>query len=517
MLKNFNDDEIKRLDEQYQKLLAEDADLTWEDFAKKIDSLPVHHRRKNYFRQRLCDEFLGYYCGGWTHYPKKFSSFDKSQRKIFCDIVKHLPQSHYYLWSVYHFFNGDYEDCELCLENFFQYFDGDYTEEFFAQTFLQDFKNAYPSFWRNMAARFKKYDATEAEELANLFAAYYSAATDEQREEILMNHIQSHPTQVLPREFLGFLYEDMKLWYNAIQIFEQVKDKSVFWLDSDIYFNLGWCYGKVKELSAEAENYRRCLEIAPEYPNALNNLGYCLYRQRRLDEAEKIFLQCLDERRDFPYPANNLVRTYLAGGKIDAAKNFIASGKFKVDKSLVKRVKNYSPKKFSSEQDFARLKFFVDDSPDDVETISERRKNSDEPSTQQFANEKILEDEIVARIESGEEIFGLKLKIYRRDGDFYGRQYPFSDGKKNYRADILCEDERGNFYIIELKKDSGYGDAYSQIKTYVDYFERHRARRGKKVFGILCLNSPTEKLLQHVRADNRIRAFKYKISYVECQ
>lgn len=34
-------------DEQYQKLLAEDADLTWEDFAKKIDSLPVHHRRKN--------------------------------------------------------------------------------------------------------------------------------------------------------------------------------------------------------------------------------------------------------------------------------------------------------------------------------------------------------------------------------------------------------------------------------------------------------------------------------------
>ena len=512
---NFTQDELDKLDEQYQKFVDENQNLSWEQFAEKINLLPVHHKRKNYFRQKFCGEFLGYYCGGWTHYPKKISSFDKSQREIFCDVVKHLPQSHYYLWSVYHFFNGDYENCELCLEKIFQYFDGDYNEEFFAQRFLQDFKNAYPNFWRKMAKRFKRYDATEAEELANLFEGYYSAENNEKREGIFINHIQAHPTQVLPKEFLGFLYEDMKLWYNAIQIFEQVKDKSVFWFDSDIYFQLGWSYGKVKEYPAEEENYRRCLEIAPECPNALNNFGYCLYRQRRLDEAEKIFLQCLDEERDLPYPVNNLVRTYLMSGKIDAAKKFIATTKFKVDKSLVKRVKNYSPKKISSEQNFTQLKFFLDDSPDDTETISERRKNSDEPSTQQFANEKILEDEIVARIESGEEIFGLKLKIYRRDGDFYGRQYPFSDGKKNYRIDILCEDERGNFYIIELKKDSGYGDAYSQIKTYVDYFERRRARQGKKVFGILCLNSPTESLLQRVRADNRIRVFEYKISYVE--
>ena len=501
---NFTQDELDKLDEQYQKFVDENQNLSWEQFAEKINLLPVHHKRKNYFRQKFCGEFLGYYCGGWTHYPKKISSFDKSQREIFCDVVKHLPQSHYYLWSVYHFFNGDYENCELCLEKIFQYFDGDYNEEFFAQRFLQDFKNAYPGFWKKMAARFKKVGCAEAEDLSNLFEAYYSAATDEQREEILLNHIHAYPNQILPKEFLGFLYEDMKLWYNAIQIFEQVKGKSVFWFESDIYFQLGWCYGKVKEYPAEEENYRRCLEIAPEYPNALNNLGYCLYRQRRLDEAEKIFLQCLDEERDLPYPANNLVRTYLMSGKIDAAKKFIATTKFKVDKSLVKRVENYSPRKF-----------FIDDSPEE-ESVSTRRKISDDDSPKQrFSNEKILEDELVSRIESGNEVFGLKLKIYRRDGDFYGRQYPFSDGKKNYRLDILCEDEHGNFYIIELKKDSGYDDAYQQIKTYVDYFESHRVPRGKKVFGIICLNSPTENLLSKIRADKRIRLFEYKISYVE--
>ena len=126
-----------------------------------------------------------------------------------------------------------------------------------------------------------------------------------------------------------------------------------------------------------------------------------------------------------------------------------------------------------------------------------------------------MEDEIVARLESGKEIFGLNLKIYRRKGDNYGRQYPFHDGKNNRRLDILCVDEQDNFYIIELKKDSGYDDAYKQIKNYVDYFEKNRVPKGKKVFGILCLNSPTEKLLQDVRQDTRIRLFEYKISYNE--
>lgn len=503
---NFTQDELDKLEEQYEKFRDENKNVSWIDLAKK---LPVRQDKKNYFRDRFCSDMLYEYCAGWSIYSKRLSSNDKFLRQLICDTVKNLPQDNYLYWSVCHFFNGDYKSCERCLNKRFQTFADvmkarSIDENFFAQDYLTIFKNAYPGFWKKMAARFKKVDCTEAEDLSNLFEAYYSAATDEQREEFLLNHIHAYPNQILPKEFLGFLYEDMKLWYNAIQIFEQVKGKSVFWFESDIYFQLGWCYGKVKEYPAEEENYRRCLEIAPEYPNALNNLGYFLYRQRRLDEAEKIFLQCLDEERDLPYPANNLVRTYLMSGKIDAAKKFIATTKFKVDKSLVKRVENYSIRKF-----------FIDDSPEE-ESVSTRRKISDDDSPKQrFSNEKILEDELVSRIESGNEVFGLKLKIYRRDGDFYGRQYPFSDGKKNYRLDILCEDERGNFYIVELKKDSGYGDAYQQIKTYVDYFEKHRATRAQKVFGIICLNAPSEKILSEVRADKRIRLFEYKISYAE--
>ena len=61
---------------------------------------------------------------------------------------------------------------------------------------------------------------------------------------------------------------------------------------------------------------------------------------------------------------------------------------------------------------------------------------------QQFSSEKILEDELTVRIESGMPVFGLNLKIYNHKGDFYGRQYPFPYG----RLDLLCENEKGDLY-----------------------------------------------------------------------
>ena len=94
------------------------------------------------------------------------------------------------------------------------------------------------------------------------------------RRNLFQNYIQDNPETILAKEFLGYLYENMKLWYNAISVFEQVAGKSVFYYFADIYFSLGWDYGKVKEYSAEEENYRKCLKENPNYPNALNNLGY---------------------------------------------------------------------------------------------------------------------------------------------------------------------------------------------------------------------------------------------------
>ena len=84
-----------------------------------------------------------------------------------------------------------------------------------------------------------------------------------------------------------------------------------------------------------------------------------------------------------------------------------------------------------------------------------------------------------------------------------------------HQIQLLCEDEKGDLYIIELKKDSGYDDVYKQTSEYLDWFEKAPISKGKRVYGIICLNAPTEQLVNKVRKDERIRLFEYQISYTE--
>ena len=73
----------------------------------------------------------------------------------------------------------------------------------------------------------------------------------------------------------------------------------------------------------------------------------------------------------------------------------------------------------------------------------------------------------------------------------------------------------GDLYVIELKKDSGYDDAYAQTREYIDWIEEDVAVKGQRVFGIICLNDPTKDLIEKVKADDQMRLFEYSISYSE--
>ncbi len=53
------------------------------------------------------------------------------------------------------------------------------------------------------------------------------------------------------------------------------------------------------------------------------------------------------------------------------------------------------------------------------------------------------------------------------------------------------------------------------IMLYLDWFEKDKRFKGKKVYGIICLNSPTQQLIDKVHADKRMRLFEYQISYTE--
>ena len=77
------------------------------------------------------------------------------------------------------------------------------------------------------------------------------------------------------------------------------------------------------------------------------------------------------------------------------------------------------------------------------------------PKRQRFSSERLLEEELTARIEAGIEVFGLQLKMYRREGK-YGRQFIIPMGGRA----LLGEEGEGNLSNTELKKARGYVDAF---------------------------------------------------------
>lgn len=312
------------------------------------------------------------------------------------------------------------------------------------------------------------------------------------------------PFKNAPNEMLGYTYYSMSMWNNAIACFEKV-DEMFYFPMADIYWMLAWANGKMKNLTEEERYYRMSLELAPEIEFSWNNLGYCLYKEKKYREALVIFEKCLREKRDLSCAANNYVRVLIALGGNRDAKEFIRSSDVKVSKQLKDKVSKLDNHNARLKKDFIA----GSQSLNEEESIEKASLNI-EVKRHQFTNEKLLEDELTAKIENGIPVFGLKLKMYKGKGE-YGRQYIIPIG----RLDLLCEDCEGNLYIIELKKDSGYDDAYKQTADYLDWFEKSEKFKGKKIYGIICLNSPTEELIKKVHSDHRIKLFEYQISYIE--
>lgn len=372
----------------------------------------------------------------------------------------------------------------------------------FIYCFVLPLKEGIPGMWHNIGQLLSIENAGNGFlEMCEALECVYYSSKNEEIIDALTRVLQINPDIYLAKELLGYTYYNMQMWGNALSYFEQweeVEDRySIFYFDQ-IYIWMAWCYGKKRNYTQEAEYYRKALDLYPQAENAMNNLGYCLYKQKKYSEAEKIFRTCLSQRQDIQYAANNFVRTLLAAGKVDEAKEFVLSGKYKIDQNLIDKLYRIQA---TNKHD---ISINVQEGAADAPVVHLGVKKY------QFTSEKILEDELVHRIESGIPVFGMPLKLYQRRG-VYGRQYILRNG----RLDILATDSTGNLYVIELKKDSGYDDAYTQTRTYVDWVQADLASPGQSVYGIICLNSPSAELQQKVKADPQIRLFEYHISYCE--
>lgn len=471
-------------------------------------------------RELYCDNLLYAISSGFTKYePTEFRK--NALIQAFVRATGMLPKTCEYFHILRQYFMGDDRKClgslEVFLENLYQESKSSVTESegfineyLLVDWFFEPFKQAFPGFWKSFASILRKYPTQEGvPELCETIEKYYASKTNEEILEFLLVLLVKYPSLISVKELVGHTYFDMKMWRNAIAYFESVEGESLFFRKATLNFLLAFCYGKTKQHHLEEEYYRKAIELQPNNTDFINNLGYCLYLQKKYQEARECFERCLSLDEKYPFAANNYLRVLVALGRNKDAKELIKSGKYKFSKSLEKRV-------LKLENTNARLK---QETPVEFILEHEELSNEEEPPVpsvysgvkrQQFSNEKLLEDELTARIESGMEVFGLKLKMYKRKG-LYGRQFIIPVG----RLDLLCEDTKGDLYVIELKKDAGYDDAYKQTAEYLDWFEGSELAKGKHVYGIICVNSPTKALIEKVHGDKRMKIFEYQISYTE--
>lgn len=427
--------EFVMTEDEYKKLYEEKYEgVSFTDIIKDIDSIKDVEEQEA-LRSFFCDDLLYRLTGGYTKYYEDTDYESLSGFKLFLENVEKLNQNRNFLWSIYFFYKKDYKQCfeyiKKCLDETFEQWQKEQaegipfmTEYVFIVLLLEPFKNAYDGFWVQISELLDSYSIEkDTKDYCKLISQFYSLQSQDDVIDLLIKFNQQYPNYYSVLELLGYMYQEKKMWRNAIRYFEKaVEDElSILFPLADIYFRIAWCYGKCRGYKQEELYYRKSVELDRYGLYSLNNLGYCLYKQKKYVEAKGIFEECLDKKKDVECTANNYVRVLIALGRNRDAKEFIKKGEFRVVKALRDKVAKL-------ECTNARINKSI--VVEDVEEEAVETKEIDfVVKRQQFSSEKLLEDELTLRLEAGKPVFGLNLHIYNHKGDFYGRQYPFEMGR----------------------------------------------------------------------------------------
>ena len=502
--------QYEEADSLSQRYFQETEGLTWEEIEAKIDKMDDSDPDKDGFLNCLFSVYFMNLTLGFIRYDLKKPLVPQECLPLVERLQKRTGSS--FIAAYLAMADHDERKCLSALKKALMPAEGNSEplhEYDFAQLVIEPFKNAIPGLYREIRPLLDSFPTDDSvKAVCDVMDAYYSTTDPEAMMEALYPVVQKFPDSVLANTLLAYTCFDAKRWGSSIAYFEKVEStgKYLLFFSSDVYFFKGWAYSKLNEHQNAVNNYERALEIEPDMTLALNNLGWEFYRWKKYSRALEIFDRCLKEERDLRFAPNNYVRTLLSMKQYKDAKAFVKDCPYKISKDLLRKVKAASSRnaKYWEEADASGAA----EAAEMEEVIAEKFVPT-RSAGEQFSSEKVLEDELFLRIESGMPVFGKKLKIYRRHGE-YGRQYIIPIG----RLDLFAEDDDGNLYIIELKKDSGYDDPYVQIKAYLEWFEKNFEYPGK-IYGIICLNHPTEKLKADVRRDEQIRLYNYSINYHE--
>lgn len=454
---------------------------------------------------------------------KEDSVLNTPSYRAFVDLVSLVDESqNYYYGAIAAFFDGDYKKAKGLLKSFINdtdegCVDDASIEEMFCYLYLEPYKDGWKLFYKDVK---QYYESAGVEvgsyfyELCDTFGHYYQCPwkDHDSKIEILLATFRNHMDSDLLRIFLGLEYFCNNSWRNSIRYFESVDTNEFTKVISHekIWSMMGFSCYKTKNYPKELEYYKKVYDNSPYYFGIINTLGCAYYDNKDYEKALELFDKCISLKDyDLRNAVNNKVRTLIAMHHYKDAKAYVKNAPSKVSKYWIDRLSNkpnINEKTKVSNKQHTKV---VHEIEMDYEPEDRHFSEVDYTTPEQFSSEKILEDEIEARLNAGAVIFGVHLHIYNKDDDLYGRQYVI----QGRRLDILAVDDDNNFYVIELKKDSGYDDPYDQIVDYMDCIKKNKATGKQKVYGIICLNNPKSDLIEKVKSNSMISLFQYEVRF----
>ena len=361
-------------------------------------------------------------------------------------------------------------------------------------------------------------------------ASFYIKAMDsrvnnDQALQYLLQALARNKDSILTILGIAYIYYFDKNWKNAIVYFKRSIDidislsgfeKESFSPDARTYFDLAWCYGKIKDYENEIASYKECLESDPKYPYALNNLGWAYERLKDYKQALSYYQQSIKMGKDKSYPYRNTVKVLKKLKRYDEALAFLEKNKSRFPKAFDKEVRTI--KDLIAKEKVLTLKekqhpTKTDDGDDtdeseSIEAVIEHPKKSStfSRSNKVFTAESHLENEFVAQIDRGMPFANMPLKMYDSP-DGYGKQYPIPGIG---RIDILAVNtDTDDIYVIELKKGLGDDEIVGQVSRYMGWVKEHLASSSQNVYGIICVAQATDKLKYAVEANPNISLLSY--------
>jgi len=137
--------------------------------------------------------------------------------------------------------------------------------------------------------------------------------------ELFNQALNKDPNYWLASYSLGDTLFELKEWAAARDAYHAALQSPSAAELPEIHFSVGRCAGKLRAWAGEAEAYRQCLALDPDFQFAKNNLGWSLLKAGKFEEAVSVLQEAVQEGRDGKLPLRNLARALVRLGRFDQA------------------------------------------------------------------------------------------------------------------------------------------------------------------------------------------------------